>query len=341
MTDEQRKLTYLRENVEQLQEKSSSLESLFHNIQSSNEQEAAEIFRRIRVGGDVQTLAEQVQAGRLLSGVGNVAQSASISSDASTSTPSSTSPVMISLVGLLTIVSDATTESPIKDVGGLSLRYESLFKALANANNDQSSDIVRRVRSGEDIHSVVRSFSKLGIPLPDLVHSTSPTGLERNYARQDQTFGMFKGTEMSATHISAAPESGFKEGRTALPWTSVTQDHELIDHLLALYFAWQHSFFQSFPEDLFRSDMMAGRTKYCSSILVNAICAAGCFLSSRPQAWEDRGGGKTLKDGFLEEAVQLLGTVRESTITTAAALGLISYVAGTMVRASPPTGYGQ
>lgn len=74
MTDDQRKLTYLRDNVEQLQEKSSSLESLLHTVQSATEPEAAEIFRRVRRGGDLQTLAEQVQAGQLLSGVGNFGQ---------------------------------------------------------------------------------------------------------------------------------------------------------------------------------------------------------------------------------------------------------------------------
>lgn len=69
MTDEQRKLTYLRDNVEQLQEKSNTLESLLLTVQSSSEEEAVEIFRRLRRGTDVRLVAEQVQAGRVLSGV--------------------------------------------------------------------------------------------------------------------------------------------------------------------------------------------------------------------------------------------------------------------------------
>ena len=70
MTDDQRKLTYLRDNVEQLQEKSSTLENLLNILQSASEAEAAEVFRRLRAGNDLQVVAEQVQAGRLLSGVG-------------------------------------------------------------------------------------------------------------------------------------------------------------------------------------------------------------------------------------------------------------------------------
>lgn len=69
MTDDQRKLTYLRDNVEQLQEKSSSLETLFHTVQTANDEEAAEVFRRLRSGLDINAVAEQVNYGRLLSGV--------------------------------------------------------------------------------------------------------------------------------------------------------------------------------------------------------------------------------------------------------------------------------
>jgi len=69
MTDEQRKLTYLRDNVEQLQEKTNTLEGLLQTVQTSSEEEAVEIFRRLRSGTDVRVVAEQVQAGRVLSGV--------------------------------------------------------------------------------------------------------------------------------------------------------------------------------------------------------------------------------------------------------------------------------
>lgn len=70
MTDDQRKLTYLRDNVEQLQDKVNSLEGLLNTVQTANEEEALEILRRIRLGSDVQVVAEQIHAGRLLSGVG-------------------------------------------------------------------------------------------------------------------------------------------------------------------------------------------------------------------------------------------------------------------------------
>lgn len=70
MTDDQRKLTHLRENVEHLQDKSNSLEGLLHTIQHTNEEEASEVFRRLRSGQDVQDIADHVQASHVLSGVG-------------------------------------------------------------------------------------------------------------------------------------------------------------------------------------------------------------------------------------------------------------------------------
>lgn len=70
MSDDQRKLTYLRDNVEQLQNKTQSLSSLLYTVQNASDGEAAEIFRRLRTGTDIHVVAEQVQAGQLLFGVG-------------------------------------------------------------------------------------------------------------------------------------------------------------------------------------------------------------------------------------------------------------------------------
>ena len=69
MNEEQRRLTYLRENVEHLHEEKNSLESLIWNLKISTEEEAIEILRRLRRGTDAQTLAQNVQAGRLLAQV--------------------------------------------------------------------------------------------------------------------------------------------------------------------------------------------------------------------------------------------------------------------------------
>ena len=211
------------------------------------------------------------------------------------------------------------------------MRYETLFRALASSDEAGSIDLVRRVKAGEDTQSILRSAGHSGIPSRDLVHGSSPTSLEKKFAHQYKTFGVVKGSEIGSSHTSASRNFGFDDGRTVNPWTRVTDDAELVEHLLTLYFTWQHSFFQSFPEKLFRSDMASGRTKFCNSVLVNAICAAGCFLSGRKVVWDKHADGKNLMESFLDEACEQVSGVKESTIAVTAALSLVAYVAGTLV----------
>lgn len=142
--------------------------------------------------------------------------------------------------------------------------------------------------------------------------------IEAEFSLSNQGFfGLVKGSLPSTTGLGQAPASPslFTTG----PWTKVTDDVELIDHLLSMYFAWQHPLFEGFREDLFRKDMTAGRTKHCSELLVNAICATGALISDRHQAHRT---GRA----FYDEAIRLLNEVRVSSIPSIAALSLLSHV---------------
>ncbi|KAF2405323.1 hypothetical protein EJ06DRAFT_525849 [Trichodelitschia bisporula] len=111
-------------------------------------------------------------------------------------------------------------------------------------------------------------------------------------------------------------------------WTSVTDDGDFIEHLISTYFAWQHSFFQSFPERLFWSDIRTGGTKYCSKFLVNAMCAVGCLLSDRPESRQDPDDPRTAGIDFYEEALRLQAENTTSDVTTVAGLVLLSHLDG-------------
>lgn len=69
MTDDQRRLTYLRDNVEQLAEEKNNLEALVSVIKSANDADVAEVVRRLREQGDIRGIAQHVQAGRVLNEV--------------------------------------------------------------------------------------------------------------------------------------------------------------------------------------------------------------------------------------------------------------------------------
>lgn len=63
MTDEQRRLTFLRDNVEHLAEEKASLESLLYTMKLGSQDTADTLLRRIRVKDtDVYELAAEVHA---------------------------------------------------------------------------------------------------------------------------------------------------------------------------------------------------------------------------------------------------------------------------------------
>lgn len=194
--------------------------------------------------------------------------------------------------------------------------------------------IVQRLQNQEELSSILRDtrHSPAYRVIPQAAPGGSDTTLEHNFSRGDQAFGMFRGTEVLPSLIVASKAPEFTIDSIRQPWTTVTSNPELVEHLVELYFTWQHSFFQSFPEKLFRTDMKAGRTKYCSAMLVNAICACGCFLSDRQDVRTATQDGKTLMDMFYEESRQQLHVDERSNLTTVATLCLLSYIEGTKGR---------
>ncbi|KAK7928674.1 hypothetical protein PG985_005672 [Apiospora marii] len=75
-------------------------------------------------------------------------------------------------------------------------------------------------------------------------------------------------------------------GMNMLPatWTSVTQDMNRVQHLLALYFCWEYPIFATIHKEYFLADFLSGRQRYCSAGLVNAILALGESFQLAAQA---------------------------------------------------------
>lgn len=79
-------------------------------------------------------------------------------------------------------------------------------------------------------------------------------------------------------------------------WTTVTEDTGTLDHLFQLYFAWVHPVHTLFDERRFvQSYKGLQEDNFCSSVLVNAICAMACHLNS-----SDGEELEHLKDDFSE-----------------------------------------
>ncbi|KAG9242996.1 fungal-specific transcription factor domain-containing protein [Calycina marina] len=108
-------------------------------------------------------------------------------------------------------------------------------------------------------------------------------------------------------------------------WTSITNDHVLIEHLLALYFCWEYPTFASLSKEHFLDDLQSGRRRNCSTLLVNAMLAVGCRYSTLGSTRTDPDNSNTSGDHFFAEALRLLnGLDNKHELTTVQALGLMS-----------------
>ncbi|GAB1735807.1 hypothetical protein NU219Hw_g5150t1 [Hortaea werneckii] len=118
-------------------------------------------------------------------------------------------------------------------------------------------------------------------------------------------------------------------------WTKVTDDPELVVHLLNMYFTWHYSYFTTLSKTLFYRDFLLGKppatakrkTFYCSSLLVNAMLALGCHFTSHSRARENPEDSATAGDHFFREAKRLIMENDEHEkprLTTVQALALMS-----------------
>jgi hypothetical protein len=324
MTEEQRRLTYLRENVESLAEEKSTLESLIWNLRIGTEDESIEILRRLRGGTDPHTLSQHVQAGRSLAQVkadGLPKRSEGceflLSSHARRDkliVPDNDRPVFVS-------------EDEIR-------LHERIITYVVNSPTLDVDEIVRRLRLHEDVESILTAITAgtLLQPLGGQEYGADP-GIVGDYSTRAQTFGLMRVGSRNVPDDERVPSRTPNAHqplatRDIAQWTSVSKDKEYIGELLALYFSWQHSFFQSFPEKLFRRDMRSGGTKYCSNLLMNAICASGCLLTPRHEATGNFGDPMAVCKEFFDEAIHLLRETEISSIPSVAGLFMLSHVEG-------------
>ena len=106
----------------------------------------------------------------------------------------------------------------------------------------------------------------------------------------------------------------------------------LQQHLLSLYWTWQHGFFVLICKNMFVADLekarsqrtMHKRSKFYSPLLMNALLAHAAPLSRRLEVRANRQDSKTNGDQFFKRAKLLLESEIESpSITTVQALALM------------------
>ncbi|KAF5717244.1 Zn(2)-C6 fungal-type DNA-binding domain-containing protein [Fusarium mundagurra] len=113
----------------------------------------------------------------------------------------------------------------------------------------------------------------------------------------------------------------------ARPWTRVISDDQLLRRLICAYFYYPHPCGPFIQKDLFLKDMAAGRTRFCTPLLVNAMLSlaiqSALDVPDRSKMWLF----ESLSYRFMAEARRLwdIESCKESSIPTIQAAMIISY----------------
>ncbi|KAF3895922.1 hypothetical protein GTR04_1712 [Trichophyton interdigitale] len=237
---------------------------------------------------------------------------------------------------------------------------QTLVQAILTYDEEDVPDLVRQIRAAEDLEVVAESILKrerqLGSAASD--NKTTSTGAESPFSDIPQFESELTG-KISELRLDGAvkyvggtsnliflpelseddelySESESPEGKPDLEdgissWTTVTENKELIRHLLTMYFTWHYAYFTTLSKELFYRDFIAGRpSQYCSALLVNAMLALGCHFSAWPASREDPNDSSTAGDHFFKEAKRLILENDEHTkakLCTVQALALMRDIA--------------
>uniref|UniRef100_A0A0D2XQZ4 Zn(2)-C6 fungal-type domain-containing protein n=1 Tax=Fusarium oxysporum (strain Fo5176) TaxID=660025 RepID=A0A0D2XQZ4_FUSOF len=247
-----------------------------------------------------------------------------------------------------------------------------LIEAILNAEEDDVLGIVQKIRTCNSLDAVAEDIIKLQqqqplqqqppqptVPLAnddsddydqsnDNYTTDQPEQGERDLARKMGELRLengnvrFIGGTSHLIYLSDPTHEGEMEpnfedytaGQDPITsWTRVTQDTQLITHLINMYFNWHYPYFTTLSKTLFFQDFLRGKagigrgTAYCSSLLVNAMLALGCHFTSVAGAYGTPGDSRTKGDHFFAEAKRLIvenDEYEKPRLVTVQALALMS-----------------
>ncbi|KAF2772882.1 hypothetical protein EJ03DRAFT_287343 [Teratosphaeria nubilosa] len=232
---------------------------------------------------------------------------------------------------------------------------QTLISAILNYPEDDVAALVQEIRRCESLDAVAdRIVAKENGAMDEdegdyelrPANTSLPPTFESNlYGRMgdlrldDGTVRYIGGT---SNLIHLTQEDSIEAGEEYMPrddavtsWTDVTDDADLITHLLNMYFTWHYTYFTTLSKTSFYRDFLLGKppantrrkTWYCAPLLVNAMLALGCHFTSHAGAREDPEDSATAGDHFFKEAKRLIlenDEHEKPRLTTVQALALMS-----------------
>lgn len=239
---------------------------------------------------------------------------------------------------------------------------QTLIQAILNYSDDEVAGLVREIRNCESLDDVAESILTKGSEQQEQEDEVESPGTSVNspivptfetelsgrmgeLRLENGSLRFIGGTSNLIFLGSGAQDADLPKTPLALnegqepdqpmtSWTTVTQDSDLVAHLVTMYFTWHYTYFTTLSKSLFYRDFLFGKPsgdrqerRYCSSLLVNAILALGCHFTSVPGARADPSSPATAGDHFFREAKRLVlenDEHEKPKLTTVQALALMS-----------------
>jgi hypothetical protein len=234
---------------------------------------------------------------------------------------------------------------------------QTLLHAILNYDDEDVPELVRQIRTCESLEDLADSITakEKGLPqtqdtpdspiypkdsLSEVPQFEAELSGKMGDLLLDGSIKFIGGTsnliwlppETEFQDHGLSPDSGKEVVRTReealLSWTRVTQDKELILHLINMYFCWHYAFFTTLSKELFYRDFLRGTpTENCSALLVNVMLSLGCHFTSWPGARGDPDDSATTGDHFFKEAKRLMyedDEITNARLCTIQALALMS-----------------
>lgn len=173
---------------------------------------------------------------------------------------------------------------------------EHIMRSLQD--DGQGHEIINRLKRGESHQAIAES---LGRPLIGGSNaSVSPT------------------TEHEISQAIVQYHRELVENHDPRYWTNVTQDPQLIEHLISLYFTWIHPVHMILDKGQFMSSFRDCSDLYCSPALVSIICAMSCHVLYDIDAEDDqtKDAVDSLRNRFVDESRGLMRNVDYHKMTT-------------------------
>ncbi|MCJ1401592.1 hypothetical protein MMC11_004808 [Xylographa trunciseda] len=197
---------------------------------------------------------------------------------------------------------------------------EQIIRALSTG--EKGEDIINRLRNGQSYQSIAESLGSSPPGSLAAIAELSPSG-QRNFS---MAINDYDKDVIMERRTSAGP---VKE----VAWTTITSDQTLISHLLTLYFTWVHPVHMLFSRPHFMASFVNHDNIYCTSALVNAICAMACHLfdKSPDERFETEVHPQDLRRKFMLEArtlVKDMPTEKLAVVQTYAVMFLVDLSSG-------------